>query len=105
MIVVNLGGVMGFRFQKRIKLMPGVVINASKSGLSTSIGHKGARITLGHGKTRTTVGLPGSGLSHTAITSNSAEPGSPSGPSVRVGLWGIVLVMVLIVVIALALKN
>lgn len=67
---------MGFRFQKRIKIIPGVTVNLSKSGLSTSVGTTGARVTLGHGKTRTTVGLPGSGISHTSITS-SARPINP----------------------------
>lgn len=53
------------RFQKRIKILPGISINLSKSGISTSIGPRGAKVTLGHGQQRTTVGLPGSGLSHT----------------------------------------
>lgn len=66
---------MGFRFQKRIKLLPGVSINLSKSGISTSVGVQGARVTVGHGKTRTTVGLPGTGISHTSIKSN-AQPQS-----------------------------
>ena len=69
---------MGFRFQKRIKLMPGVTINVSKSGLSTSIGTKGARVTYGHGQKRTTVGLPGTGISHTSIeTSKQRAQAAP----------------------------
>lgn len=62
---------MGFRFQKRIKILPGVSVNLSKSGISTSVGVKGARVTMGNGKTRTTVGLPGTGLSHTTVQSNT----------------------------------
>lgn len=65
---------MGFRFQKRIKILPGVSINLSKSGVSTSLGVKGARVTLGHGKTRTTVGLPGTGISHTTTSSVNKTP-------------------------------
>jgi hypothetical protein len=64
---------MGFRFQKRIKLLPGVRINLSKSGVSTSLGVQGAQITKGHGKTRTTVGLPGTGLSHSSVKSNHQQ--------------------------------
>lgn len=56
---------MAFRFQRRIKIAPGVTINLSKGGVSTSVGVKGARVTLGRGKTRTTVGAPGTGLSYT----------------------------------------
>lgn len=56
---------MGFRFRKSFKLLPGVRVNLSKSGVSTSFGGKGLTTTIGHGKQRTTVGLPGSGLSYT----------------------------------------
>lgn len=96
---------MGIRFQKRIKVLPGVTINASKSGLSTSLGPRGARVTLGHGQTRTTVGMPGTGLSHTTIESNQGSEDPARGPSARAALWGIVLTMVVIVVIALVLKR
>ena len=61
---------MGFKFQKRIKLMPGITFNLSKKGVSTSFGKTGARITLGHGQTRVTTGLPGSGISHTSISTD-----------------------------------
>ena len=64
---------MGTRFQKRVKIFPGVTLNLSKSGVSASIGVKGARKTFGHGKTRTTVGLPGTGLSYTTIKSNKSQ--------------------------------
>lgn len=61
---------MGFRFQKRLRIFPGLTLNLSKKGVSTSIGVRGARITRGHGKTRVTVGIPGSGLSHSTVRSN-----------------------------------
>lgn len=88
---------MGFRFQKRIKLLPGVTINVSKSGLSTSIGPKGAKVTLGHGKVRKTVGLPGTGLSHTTVENIDPEPstadtndtGMSMGTLLIVGLIGL----------------
>lgn len=56
---------MGFRFQRRIKILPGVTLNLSKSGISTSVGRRGAKVTLGKDGVRTTVGLPGTGLSYT----------------------------------------
>lgn len=59
---------MGWRFQKRVRLMPGVTLNFSRKGVSTSIGARGARVTLGHGQRRTTLGIPGSGISHTTIS-------------------------------------
>ena len=91
---------MAFRFQKRIKLFPGITVNVSKSGLSTSVGTRGARVTMGHGKRRTTVGLPGTGLSHTSITS-AAEPGAASSASRAVVLIviGAILLAILLAVI------
>lgn len=71
---------MGLRFQKRIKVLPGVTVNLSKSGVSTSVGVTGARVTMGHGQTRTTVGVPGTGVSHTTITPDKqSEPVAVQG--------------------------
>jgi hypothetical protein len=60
---------MGLRFNRRVRLIPGLTLNFSKRGISTSIGVRGAKVTLGHGEVRRTIGLPGTGLSHTTITS------------------------------------
>lgn len=50
---------MGLRYRKTFKAGP-LRITASKSGVSTSIGGKGARITkIASGKTRTTLSIPG----------------------------------------------
>lgn len=54
----------GFRFRKYLKLFPGIKLNFSKSGVSTSIGKKGATVNLSTKGTRGTVGLPGSGMSY-----------------------------------------
>jgi len=56
---------MGFRFRRIIRVLPGVRLNLSRSGVSTSVGVRGAHVTLGHGKVRETVGLPGSGMYYT----------------------------------------
>jgi hypothetical protein len=54
---------MGFRFQKRITLFPGVRINLSKSGASLSAGPRGASVTVGKRGVYGNVGIPGTGLS------------------------------------------
>ncbi len=55
---------MSLRFQKRIKIFPGVYINLSKSGISASVGGHGATVNVGStGKNMVTVGIPGTGLS------------------------------------------
>ena len=65
---------MAFRFQKRIKILPGVTANLSKSGVSTSVGVTGAKVTVGHGKTRVTTGIPSSGISNTEFIKSQAKP-------------------------------
>ena len=59
---------MGWRFRKRTRLFPGFNLNWSKNGLSSiSIGGPGASWNIPvarEGGTRTTVGLPGSGVSY-----------------------------------------
>lgn len=58
------GDIMGLRFRRSIKAGP-IRINLSKSGIGFSAGVKGARITKpAKGKARTTVGIPGTGLSY-----------------------------------------
>ena len=81
---------MGFRFQRRVKLFPGVTLNISKSGVTTSLGTRGARVTLGRGQTRTTVGLPGTGMSHTTVRQRRAvapvrEAAPAAGSSMTMG--------------------
>jgi len=56
---------MGFRFHRSVRILPGVRLNFSKSGVSTSIGTRGAWLTFGRKGTRATVGLPGTGISYT----------------------------------------
>ena len=63
---------MAFRFRKSFKLLPGVRLNVSKSGLSTSVGPRGAKLNFSKDRTTATVGLPGTGLSHTSTVSRGA---------------------------------
>ena len=53
-----------FRFRKTVSVLPGVKVNLSKTGLSTSVGGKGATLNVGHGKRMVTFGIPGTGLSY-----------------------------------------
>lgn len=56
---------MGFDFRKRLKIAPGVKLNISKKGISSvSVGRTGASVSLGKKGVRSTVGIPGSGLSY-----------------------------------------
>jgi hypothetical protein len=55
-----------FRFRKSISVLPGVHVNLSKTGVSTSVGGHGATLNVGHGKRMVTLGIPGTGLSYRA---------------------------------------
>jgi hypothetical protein len=55
---------MGFRFQKRISLFPGIRLNLSKSGASVTVGKPGLSVNLGKDGATGNVGIPGTGLSY-----------------------------------------
>ena len=56
----------GLRIHKRVQLLPGVYLNVSKSGVSLSAGIPGLTHNMDHkGKHRTTVSVPGTGVSYT----------------------------------------
>lgn len=65
--------IVGFRFRKSVKILPGVRINFNKSSTSVSIGPKGLKHTISStGRRTTTVGLPGTGLSY-STSSNKTD--------------------------------
>ncbi|MBJ7609017.1 MAG: DUF4236 domain-containing protein [Candidatus Dormibacteraeota bacterium] len=114
------------RFRRTLRIAPGVRLNLSKSGVSTSFGPRGFHYTVGHGRRRTTVGLPGTGLSYTTYSPTHARgakgtahsrpvcptpprPANPSASSAKSGVqqlanlappqkiaWGIVLTLLVI---------
>lgn len=67
---------MGFRFRKSVRLMPGVRLNLSNGGISTSLGGRGGSINIGKRGVRATAGIPGSGLSYSQQLFTT-----PKGPS------------------------
>lgn len=69
---------MGFRFRRSIKLFPGVRLNLSKSGVSTSVGVPGATVNVGRRGVRRTVGLPGTGISYSSTAGTAGTQGGTS---------------------------
>lgn len=55
---------MGFRFRRSVTIIPGVRLNFSTSGVSTSIGPRGASMTFSERGTYANLGLPGTGFSY-----------------------------------------
>jgi L,D-peptidoglycan transpeptidase YkuD (ErfK/YbiS/YcfS/YnhG family) len=90
---------MSLRFRKRIKIFPGVWFNLSKSGISTSIGGKGLTVNLKDGKTKTTVGIPGSGLSYSETSSGKPEKHTSASRPIQTWFWAIILVIIALVLI------
>lgn len=72
---------MGFRFRKSFGFGP-FRTTISKTGVSTSVGVKGARITKrADGKTQTTVSIPGTGISHVSTSSGKQAEPAPAAPT------------------------
>lgn len=82
---------MGWRFRKTLRILPGVRLNISKGGISTTLGPRGASINLGHKGVRSTVGLPGSGISHSQMLTSSSVPPSNVGSKNSDGCVKIIL--------------
>lgn len=54
---------MGLRFFRTLRIAPGIRLNLSRSGISASVGPRGARVTFSRRGTHANLGLPGTGLS------------------------------------------
>jgi hypothetical protein len=89
---------MGFRFRRTVRLLPGLRLNLSKSGVSASVGTRGAWFTFGRNGTRATVGLPGTGISY-STTNSTKERQNVGKPSSRAwARWLLVLLLILAIV-------
>lgn len=53
---------MAISFRKRVKLIPGVYLNLSQNGISTTIGPRGANINLNKSGVFLNSGIPGTGI-------------------------------------------
>lgn len=61
---------MGFRVRRSIKIMPGVRMTVTKTGIGVSAGVRGARVSVNsHGRLTQSVGLPGTGLGYVKTSS------------------------------------
>ena len=73
---------MGFRFRWSKRILPGIRLNLSKSGPSVSLGGRGFWFTVGSKGTRTTVGIPGTGMSWSSYKPySSGKQPSASAPA------------------------
>jgi len=73
---------MAFRFNKRIKVLPGVRLNIGKTGISTSIGPRGASVNIGKRGVRATASIPGTGIS---VSQKLGGGKAPAGTAPQAG--------------------
>jgi hypothetical protein len=101
---------MAFRFQKRIKILPGLRLNVSKTGISWTVGTRGASVTSRDGNLTGNVGLPGTGVSYRKrIDLSDAEFQSQDQPVKPASLvkpsWLLLLIVLVIgIVIGMSLR-
>jgi hypothetical protein len=78
---------MSLRFQRRMTLFPGVRLNFSARGISTTIGVPGASVNVGLNGATLNLGVPGTGVSlrHRLGPHERASPASP--PQTSVPQW------------------
>jgi hypothetical protein len=92
----------GFRFRKRVKLLPGVWVNLSKGGVSTSVGGKGLTVNLKSSKVKTTASIPGTGMSYSETADTQAHQATTSDPApARAGIPIWVWLLLFVIVLAL----
>lgn len=73
---------MAFRFRKSVKLAPGIRMNFSGSGLSWTVGPRGASIGIGKRGTYLNSGIPGTGFySRTRLDGGGSGASRPSSRS------------------------
>ena len=73
---------MGTRFRRSFKVAPGVRVNLNKKSASISFGPKGLKHTVSTtGKSHTTVGVPGTGLSYTTSSDQPARVPAAQRPT------------------------
>nr|DAF74069.1 MAG TPA: Protein of unknown function (DUF4236) [Caudoviricetes sp.] len=72
---------MGLRFRNTIKIAPGVKLNISKSGISTSIGERGNTVNISKRGVRSTIGIPGTGISYSTMLTGKKKRKTAAVPS------------------------
>ena len=85
---------MAWNYRKRIKIAPGIYVNLSKGGISTSVGPKGAKVTFGKGGTYLNKIIPGTGLYSREKISGSGTSNSGCAPLLAIFIVGIIYCLI-----------
>jgi len=90
-------------FRKRIKIAPGINLNVSKSGVSSSIGGKGFSVTTGKKGTYVNTSIPGTGIYDRKKVSGSTSDNGGEEHSPLFG-YAILFIVALAAVLILAIS-
>ena len=85
---------MAWNYRKRIKIAPGIHLNFSNKGISTSIGPKGAKVTFGKDGTYLNKSIPGTGLYSREKISGSGTSNSGCAPLLAIFIIGIIYCLI-----------
>jgi Protein of unknown function (DUF4236) len=97
---------MGLRFNRRVSIFPGFRLNFGKTGVSASVGRRGAWLTFGRRRTRATVGLPGTGLSYTTILGKGNQSGGAATPRTASGRrWVMIMLFIAAMLLSVFLHR
>jgi hypothetical protein len=92
---------MGFRYRRSFRVLPGVRVNIGKTGVtSVSVGRRGLTTNFNAKGSRTTFGIPSTGLSYSTDRTGGPRSGGRSS-SAGGGVAVVVFVVVAIVVVVL----
>ncbi len=72
---------MSLSFRRRIRILPGFTINLSKSGLSATVGIRGASVNIGKQGNYLNLGIPGTGLYSRSKLGHGGPPSSATDSS------------------------
>ncbi len=64
---------MPLRFRRTFKIFPGVKVNVSKGGISTTVGFKGFHLNFSRRGIQRTIDFPGRGFTHTAYIKRNGQ--------------------------------
>ncbi len=105
---------MPIRFRRTFHIFPGVRINLSRNGISTTIGPRGFHFTFGKGGIRQTVGLPGTGLSESSYLiknepksekEKDSQEGAHDNGEVGCFPWGCLVFILIVLVVGYFVAN
>jgi hypothetical protein len=97
--------VMGFRFRKSVRIAPGLRINLGKKSASLSVGSRGATVNISDRGVKTTVGVPGTGMSYSEKVSSLSVSSSGSNSATSSKAFYIFAILVAALMVYLITKT